>query len=103
MKKSFGACITNFMANKYRFKNGISLFMSDTTFSLMTEGEVSEMLHSKVPTLDRCQALCDFVLFDLNHTGDEIGRWLEDAVLLVANLCTLVAMLLMVLVMLASQ
>ena len=53
--------------------------MSDTTFSLMTEGKVSEMLRSKVPTLDRCQALCDFVLFDLNHTGDEIGRWLEDA------------------------
>jgi hypothetical protein len=41
MKKSFGACIANFMANKYRFKNGISLSMSDTTFSSMTEGEVS--------------------------------------------------------------
>ena len=79
MKKSFGAYIANFMANKYRFKNGISLFMSDTTFSSMTEGKVSEMLRSKVPALDHCQALCDFVLFDLNHTGDEIGRWLEDA------------------------
>ena len=73
MKKSFGVYIANFMANKYRLKNGLSLFMSDTTISSMPKDEVRQMLRSKVPTLDRCQAFCDFVLFDLNHTGDEIG------------------------------
>lgn len=78
MKQSFGACIANFMANKYRFKNGLDLFMSDTTFQGLSE-EVLRELKVKTPKLDRCQALCDFVLYDLDHTGNSIGHWLEDA------------------------
>jgi hypothetical protein len=78
MKQSFGACIANFMANKYSFKNGLNLFMSDTTFNSLTEDALRQM-KNKVPKLDRCQALCDFVLYDLQHTGLSIGHWLEDA------------------------
>ena len=32
-----------------------------------------------MPKLERCQALIDFTLFDLEHTGHNIGCWLEDA------------------------
>ena len=78
VKKSFAACIANFMSHKYLFKNGLSLFMSTTTFNSLSDGDVRHLLRSRVSTLDRCQALADMVLFDRSHTGEEIGSWLED-------------------------
>ena len=75
-KTSFAACIGNFMAKRYSLKNGTSLFISDTT---LKSESVRNLLRSMIPTLDHCQALIDFTLFDMTHSGDNIGEWLEDS------------------------
>ena len=61
----------------------MQMFMSDTTLESLSSDEDPrgwvKVLRSKKPTLARCTALSDIVLFDLAHTGAEAGAWLENA------------------------
>ena len=75
-KKNFGACIANFMMNRYRFRNGTSLFMSNST--LMSDGgKVKDALVNSKPHIDRCSSLLDFCNFEEEKSGTNIGSWLE--------------------------
>ena len=58
-KNYFGVCIENFMTNRYTFKNGHSIFVSDTTMKFVYK----YVLRSPKPTLARCQALLGFLHF----------------------------------------
>ena len=82
-KQSFGACILNFMAKRYTLLNGMSLFMSDTTLASFSSKDHprgwTSVLRSPAPTLSRCQAIGDMVIFDTEHSGAEVGAWLDDA------------------------
>ena len=58
----------------------MSLFISNTTLaSLGNRDQCLEVLQSTAVTAGHCQALVDFVLFDKEHTGEEVGKWLDDA------------------------
>ena len=39
-KKSFGARIGKFVANRHMFKNGLSIFVSDTTIKSVYKGSI---------------------------------------------------------------
>ena len=79
-KASFGGCIANFMTNRYVFRNGMSLYMYNATLSSLGDNDTClKVLQSLAPTTGRCQALVDFFLFDKEHTGEEVGKWLDDA------------------------
>ena len=76
---SFGACIACVMANRYRFQNGLSMFVSKATYGLI-KGDISILKSSDpVPTYCRAQCLLDFVAFDEKKNADNIGAWLTDA------------------------
>ena len=78
-KVSFAACIGNFMAKSYPLYDGTRIFVLDTTMKLKMKNNCVDEFRSISPKLERCQALIDFTLFDLEHNGHNIGRWLEDA------------------------
>ena len=78
-KLGFGACVGCFIANHYKFKNGLSLAMSNLTLKEMkNDGTVNELLLSMMPTMDRCQALLDFKSWTIEKSGENIGAWLDD-------------------------
>ena len=72
-KKSFGASVANFMSNRYIFRNGQVLFMSDTTRKKVHETE----LRHNGGVRDRYQALLDCLKLPKAHTGEKIGNWLN--------------------------
>jgi len=75
---SFGGCIASVIANRYRMQNGLSLFMSDSTHNLI-KGDTSILQSAGTEAiLDRCKMLLDFVQFDEDKTGKNIGDWLLD-------------------------
>ena len=74
LNNSFGACIENFMDNRYTFKNGISIFVSETTMHSVYK----YALQSQKPTLARYQALLDCLQFEKSHTGENVGNWLHE-------------------------
>ena len=71
-KKSFGVCIGNFMDNRYKFKNRLSIFVLDTTMKFIYK----DVLRYPNPTLSCCQALFDFIHFRKYHTEESFGNWL---------------------------
>ena len=74
-KTSFGASVSNFMANGYQFKNGLFLAVPQTTLpSVISE----DLIRSEIGTLHRCQALLDFCMWTQPKTGELIGNWLEE-------------------------
>ena len=85
-KVSFAAYIGNFMANSYPLHDGTRIFVSDTTMKLKMKNKCVDKFCSISPKLERCQALIDFTLFDLELSGHNIGCWLEDAHILVGCL-----------------
>ena len=75
-KKPFGASIATFMCQRYKFKNGMELFMSDATYFYKRLDKAK--LVNGTPTLARCPALLDFCQFWKPKTGENIGEWLEE-------------------------
>ena len=73
-KASFAGCIANFMASSYPLHDGQHVFVSNTT---MKNADSSQCC-SQCPKIGRCQALLSFTLFDVEHTGANIGQWIED-------------------------
>ena len=73
-KKQFGAFIGKFMSNRYTFKNGLSLFVLNTTMKTVYK----DALRSPNPTVSRRQDLLDFVHFEKLHTGENVGNWLHE-------------------------
>ena len=67
------------MVNLYTFHNGTQVFVSNSTMSLKIKDKSVNKFCSILPKLERCQVLIDFTLFDLEHTGHNIGCWHEDA------------------------
>ena len=79
-QEPYGATIANFMAKKYRQKNGLCTFMSDKAHDYIVHKEIkSELLCISDPVVDRCQALVDFRHFPEPKTGEKICKWLEIA------------------------
>ena len=77
-KLSFGACIASVMAKRYRFRNGLSLFCSDTTYASIKENTEILLSSDPVPTTGKCKLLLDFVGFDKKKDGSNVGEWLTD-------------------------
>ena len=61
------------MANRYTFKNGISILVSDT----IMESIYKYALLSPKSALAHCQALLDFVHSKKSHIGEKVGNWIN--------------------------
>ena len=78
-KINFAAAVGNFMAMHYKFKNGLVLAMSTTTFGDMVKsGDAGNLLKSNIGFRKRCSGLLDFKNFKDPKTGVNIGYWLDD-------------------------
>ena len=62
------------MASSYPLHDGRRVFVSNTT---MKNADSSQFC-SQYLNIGRCQALLSFTLFDVEHTGANIGQWIED-------------------------
>ena len=76
-KKSFGACIANMMTNHYHFHSGLFLAVSDTTLAAMKKDKCIDLIKVVAPNTDRLQMLLDFLCYNLQKTGYNIGMWLD--------------------------
>ena len=77
-KSSYGACIASMMTHRYLMANGMSLFMSSTTFKSI-KGDLKILSSiSPAPQLARAKILLDFVDFDEKKSGANVGAWLSD-------------------------
>lgn len=77
-KMSFGAAIANIMTNHYRFCNGLTLAVSQTTFEAMMRDKCIQLISIMTPIILRLQMLLDFLCFVYEKTGYNIGIWLEE-------------------------
>ena len=74
-RESFGCIVSNFMSKRYKFKEGRSLFVSEST---LKEGAFKEV-HENTFVLDDLEFIVAFEKFSEAKTGEAIGQWMVEA------------------------